>query len=324
MVIRATGGTEVFEETEMPRAALGYGQVRLRVKASSVNPIDAKIRSGAVPALVPDLPAILHGDVCGEVIERGPGVADLAVGQRVFGQVGGVKGLPGVLAEEVVAEAALLAPVPEPMDDLTAAALPVVGMTAWMAVVERGGVRPGETVLITGGAGGVGHLAVQLAVLAGAQVFATVSTEEKAALVRGWGATPLLYPDKEPAALLADAGLSDGFDAVIDTVGGSALGQAMHLARAGGRVVTIAARGSHELTAAHPRELNLSIVFLLRHLQEPNLRVGVCPRLEKLAQSVAQERLHVLHAQTFPWKEVAAAHQMLETAHFAGKITLQW
>lgn len=136
------------------------GHVLIRVRASSVNPVDYKIRSGM--PIAPDFPAVLHGDVAGEVVEVGEGVSDFAVGDAVYGCAGGVSGTQGALAEYMLADARLLAPKPSNLSMEQAAALPLVGITAWEGL-ERTRVIAGANVLVHGGTGGVGHMALQLA-----------------------------------------------------------------------------------------------------------------------------------------------------------------
>src|ERR1700761_7174957 len=157
------------------------GQLRIRVHASGVNPIDYKIRQGRAPFAMPDLPAILGTDVAGVVTEVGEGVTGFAVGDEVYGMAGGVRGLPGSLAEFMTADASMFASKPRNLSMREAAALPLVALTAWEGLVDRAHLRAevqtGKKlkVLVQGGAGGVGHIVVQLAKALGADVYATAS-----------------------------------------------------------------------------------------------------------------------------------------------------
>lgn len=193
MVIEKYGGPEVFVEREVKTPEPAAGQVRIRVVASSVNPIETKIRSGLVKA-GPDMPAILNGDVAGVVDKLGPGVTSFSEGDEVFGCPGGTKGWQGALADYMVADVRLLAKRTPSMGLplVECAALPLVFLTAWSALVERANIQSGEHVLIHAGTGGVGHVAIQIAKHLGARVATTVSTPEKAELARQLGADNII------------------------------------------------------------------------------------------------------------------------------------
>ncbi|MEH7378835.1 alcohol dehydrogenase catalytic domain-containing protein, partial [Neobacillus drentensis] len=178
-VIKRFGDPSVFEIAEVPNPEAIPGHVVIQVKATSVNPIDTKIRGGAVPAVAPEFPAVLHGDVAGVVVEVGEGITEFKVGDEVFGCAGGFKGTDGALAEYMLADVQLLAPKPKNVTMAQAAALPLVTITAWESLYNRANVQNGQTVLVHAATGGVGHVAIQLAKLAGAKVFTTASSEEK-------------------------------------------------------------------------------------------------------------------------------------------------
>jgi NADPH:quinone reductase len=149
-----------FRVTTVARPEPEAGQVLVRVAASAVNPLDVKIHAGEAPHARQPLPAILGIDMAGIVEAVGPGVADFRRGDEVYGMTGGVGGLQGSLAEFAAVDARLLAPKPATLSMREAAALPLVFITAWEGLVDRAGVRSGQKVLIQGGAGGVGHIAV--------------------------------------------------------------------------------------------------------------------------------------------------------------------
>ena len=195
-VIKSFGGPEVLEGADIPRPVAGPGQVLVRVAASSVNPVDTKIRrkGGAYSG---SLPVVLGADAAGVVEALGAGVTGFAVGDAVYGSVGGVRGLQGTLAEYVAADARLLAHAPRSLPLADAAALPLVAITAWEGLVEEARVQRGESVLVLGGTGGVGHVAVQLARELGAVVTAAVSSDDKAQLARELGATHVVDYRKE-------------------------------------------------------------------------------------------------------------------------------
>ena len=143
MVIDDFGGPEVFRQAQLPRPEVPANHVLIRVAASSVNPVDTKIRQGRLAAIAPEQPAILHGDVAGTVEKIGAGVEGLAVGDEVYACAGGVTGRPGALADFMLAEAALVAHAPESMDITDAAALPLVSITAWEALIDKARVQAG-------------------------------------------------------------------------------------------------------------------------------------------------------------------------------------
>lgn len=173
----------------------GPGQVLVEVAASGVNPLDLKLRAGGGAAqgrIRAALPAILGLDLAGVVAETGPGVTGFHPGDRVYGLTGGVGDLPGSLAEHVAVDARLLAPVPEALSLREAAALPLAVITSWEGLVDRARVRAGQRVLIQGGGGGLGHIAIQLARARGAEVSATGSPRSLPVIER-LGAAPIDY-----------------------------------------------------------------------------------------------------------------------------------
>jgi len=175
MIIRESGEPSVFEAADLPVPEITPGQVLVRVAATSVNPVDWKIRKLG-PPLGPDLPAVLQGDVAGVVEAVGADVSAFAVGHEVYGCAGGVKGTGGALAEFMACDGAYLAPKPTNLSMTEAAALPLVCLTAWEGLVEGANVGWGQTVLVHAGVGGVGHVAIQIAIARGAKVYATVSS----------------------------------------------------------------------------------------------------------------------------------------------------
>ena len=173
-VITQFGDPSVFKLMNVDKPTLQPGHVLLKVFATAVNPIDCKIRSGAVSSVAPEFPAILHGDVAGVVEDVASDVTNFKKGDEVFGYAGGVRGLGGALAEFMLVDARLLAKKPQSLSMLEAAALPVVGITAWNALFMRANLEKNKSILIHGGVGGVGHVAVQLARWCGAKVYTTV------------------------------------------------------------------------------------------------------------------------------------------------------
>ncbi len=175
MALTQFGDRGVFKLLDMPVPPVVAGHVLIKVMATSVNPLDCKLRSGAYAHLVTAFPAILQGDVAGIIEEVGEGVTQFAVGDEVYGCVGGLLEMPGALAEYVLADAQLIGHKPKTLSFRAAAALPLVCETAWEALIDSANIKQDQTILIHGGTGGVGHIASQLAKYKGAKVFVTCS-----------------------------------------------------------------------------------------------------------------------------------------------------
>ncbi len=167
-----------FRITEIERPAVGPGQVLVRIKASGVNPLDVKIRSGAATHARHPFPAILGIDLAGIVEEVGEGINTFRRGDEVYGMTGGVGGHQGSLAEYAAVDARLLAVKPANLTMREAAALPLVFITAWEGLIDRVRLQAGRSVLVLGGGGGVGHMAIQIAVAMGADVYGVDSARK--------------------------------------------------------------------------------------------------------------------------------------------------
>jgi len=310
MVIPAFGGPELFELREVPRPAPGPGEVLVRVVASGTNPVDAKIRAaGSWARITP--PAILGYDVSGVVEEIGPGVRDLAPGDDVFYTPEIFGNQSGSYAELNVASASIVARKPRRLSHVEAAAVPLAGGTAWEALVRRLRLRVGETVLIHGGAGGVGSFAVQIAKAAGARVLATAGPDNQDVL-RVLGADRAIDYTREDAADVALAETrAAGVDAVFDTVGGDLIAQSLRATRPGGRLATILGpRG--DLSALYARNLTLHGVFLTRE----------SARLREMTPLLEGGQITPLIEAVLDLEEVAEAHRRLDTGHGRGKLVL--
>jgi NADPH2:quinone reductase len=252
-----------FIEAIAPDPIAKAGEVLIRIHASGVNPLDTKIRAGQAAHARQRLPAVLGLDMAGVVEEVGEGVAAFKRGDEVFGMTGGVGGLQGSLAEFVAADAKLLAHKPSKLSMREAAALPLSTITAWEGLVDRASVQAGQKVLIHAGAGGVGHIAVQIAKARGAEVFATVSAD-KAGIVTGFGATPIDYKALSLEEYLAKYTEGAGFDVVYDTVGGKTLDDSFAAVRRyTGHVLSCLGWGTHALAPLSFRGATYSGVFTL-------------------------------------------------------------
>lgn len=324
MVIRRTGGPEVFEQAELPVPALGPEQILVRVKATSVNPIDCKVRAGAV-AILPPFPAVLHGDLSGTVAEVGADVRHFREGDEVYGFVGWTGGEGGALAEYAVCDARLIARAPRSLPLEQAATLPVVALTAYQGLRRKIKLRSGELVLVQGGAGGVGHIAVQMAKAFGAQVAASASTEEKIAIAASSGADwTIRYDQEEVKRYISRITGGAGFDVVFDSAGGANLPKSFEAARAGGDIVTIAARATVDLSLMHSKGLNLHVVFSLLPVLTGKGRELVGQDLAAIARLVDDGLVRpIIYPESFNLDTIAEAHRFLETKDHYGKLMVR-
>jgi NADPH2:quinone reductase len=236
-----------FVWVELPRPTVSENDVLIRIQASGVNPLDTKIRAGVAEHAKQLLPAVLGLDMTGTVEEVGSRVTRFKPGDEVYGMVGGVGGLQGTLAELIAVDANLLAHKPQSLSMREAAALPLATITAWEGLVDRVTVHAGESVLVHAGAGGVGNVAIQLALAFGAEVFSTVSSEKRS-FVKNLGATPIDYRSSSVEDYVAAHSAGEGFDIVYDTVGGATLDASfVAVKRYTGHVVSALGWGSHSL-----------------------------------------------------------------------------
>ncbi|MFK9092568.1 zinc-dependent alcohol dehydrogenase family protein [Bacillus salipaludis] len=323
-VIKRFGDSSVFENAEIPKPEVIPGHVVIHVKATSVNPIDTKVRSGLVPAVAPELPAVLHGDVAGVVIEVGEGVTEFTAGDEVYGCGGGFKGTGGALAEYMLADAQLLAPKPKNVTMAQAAALPLVTITAWESLYNRANVKKGQTVLVHAATGGVGHVAIQLAKLAGAKVFTTASSEEKLSIGKRLGADVAInYREQSVEKYVKEYTEGKGFDIVFDTVGGENLDRSFQAAATYGTVLAIAARSTHDLSPLHAKALSLHISFMLLKVMNKDRRKDYGKILREVTNLVEEGKLlPLVDEQTFTFDQVSEAHTLLESNKAIGKVVL--
>lgn len=319
--VHAPGGD--FGAVTLPRPEPAAGQVLVRVHASGVNPLDTKIRAGQAAHARQPLPAVLGIDLAGVIEAVGPDVSGWAPGDAVYGMAGGIGGLQGSLAEWVAVDARLLARKPERLTMREAAALPLAVITAWEGLVDRAGVHAGQTVLVQGGAGGVGHVAVQLARAHGAQVFATVAADDFAQ-VRTWGATPIDFRAEPLDDYLRRHTAGQGFDIVFDTVGGPVLDASFTAVRRhGGHVVSILGWGTHSLAPLSFRAASYSGVFTLLPLLSGDGRERHGAILREAAALVDQGRLlPQLDARRFTLATAADAHALVAAGQARGKVVV--
>ena len=328
-VLNEFGQDARFIERSVTRPSPKQGEVLIRVKATSINPVDNKILRDPDLGVNPRLPAILHMDVAGEVAEIGGDVSGFEIGERVFGCAGGLEGpagkIDGALSEYMAVDADLIAPMPEGLAFHEAAALPLVSITAWEALFDRTNMHPGDFVLIHGGTGGVGHIAIQLAKAHGAKVATTVSSDEKAEITKGLGADVTINYCTETVQDYVDRLTgSHGFDVVFDTVGGSTLDASLEAVRTSGQVVSIIGRNTHDLSPMHSKGLSLHLVFMLLPMLTGTGRAHHGQILRQVKALVESKKLKPLvHHKVFAFNEVNEAHEAFERGQHIGKITLE-
>jgi NADPH2:quinone reductase len=305
----------------VPRPEAGEGLVLVRVKASAVNPLDLKISKGQAAHARHPLPAILGIDVAGTVESVGRGATAFKPGDEVYGMAGGVGGVQGSLAEFMAADAALLAPKPKNLGMREAAALPLIFITAWEGLVDRAHVSGGQRVLVHGGAGGVGHIAVQLARAFDTEVFATGSPKDKAYIER-LGAT---FIDRQTAVedYVAAHTAGRGFDLIYDTVGGAVLDLSFNAVARFGHVVSALGWGTHALAPLSFRAASYSGVFTLLPLLTGEGRAHHGEILREATKLIeAGKIVPRLDPRHFCLETIEQAHAAIESGTAAGKIVV--
>lgn len=313
----------VFSDTQIPVPVPALGEVLVKIVASGVNPIDYKIRTGAAPYAMPELPAVLGTDMAGVIIEVGAGVTEFKVGDEVFGLTGGVRGIQGSLAEYAAVDARLLAPKPANLSMREAAALPLVFLTAWEGLVDRANVQMGQRVLIQGGAGGVGHMAVQIAKAIGAQVCATASPSGHA-IIENYGATAIDYHSSTVEDYVAKYADGVGFDVVYDTVGGPTLDASLAAAKPYGHVVSCSAFGTHNLAPSSLRCITLSGIFVLLPMLSGERRAHHGAILREAKRLVEEGKVKpLMNEKRYSLADAQAAHDAQEAGNALGKIVIE-
>ena len=335
--IHAHGGPEVLTIDDVPRPEPGPGEVLVRILGASVNHLDLWVRRGMLGFAVP-FPRVLGCDGTGEVAALGVGVSGVAVGQRVVIEPGttsgtspedlvgddhlapdyGIRGehCDGLDREYVAVEARYLLPLPDGVDPVQAAAVPLVFVTAWGALVRRAEVRPGETVLILGGASGVGSAGIQIAKDRGARVIATAGSEPKRRLARELGADEVVDHGR------ADWGkevkrLTDGrgVDVVFEHVGPATWKTSMACLARGGRLVTCGG------TTGPTVEVSLPHLFI-KNLSVLGSTMGPKAAFPEIFSKVADGTYRPVVDRVLPLSEVRQAHELLENREVVGKIVL--
>ena len=310
-----------FREVALDRPIPKAGEVLVRIHASGVNPLDLKIRSGQAAHARHPLPAILGLDLAGVVEEPGPGVSQFLRGDAVYGLTGGVGGIQGSLAEFAAVDAQLLAKVPEGLSLREAAALPLVFITAWEGLVDRAGVQAQQKVLIQG-AGGVGHIAIQIARAFGAEVFATGSARRHQD-IEHLGATAIDYHRSGVEEYVGAHTAGRGFDLVYDTVGGATLDACFRAVRRFGHVVSCLGWGSHALAPLSFRAASYSGVFTLLPLLTGEGRAHHGDLMREATRLVEANQIAPhLDAEQFDFSSIEAAYQRVGQGQVNGKVVV--
>lgn len=326
ILMHQPGRPEVLQPAEVPAPEISEpNQVLVRLKAAGVNPIDTKLRSRGT--YFPDrMPAILGCDGAGVIEAAGDRVSRFRVGDEVYFCNGGIGGDPGTYAEYAVVDHRFIARKPEELDFSHAAAAPLVCITAWEALHDRAQIQHGDRVLIHAGAGGVGHVAVQLARSAKCDVIATVDSEEQARFVRNLGAHEAInHRERDFVDAVMEWSDGEGVDVALDTVGGETFQKTFEAVRPYGDLVTLLQPGANvDWKTARLRNLRITqelmlspMFFSWRKAQEHQARI-----LEQCAALVGMGKLQIRLNRTFPLEQAAEAHRLLEQGAMQGKLAL--
>jgi NADPH2:quinone reductase len=328
VLMTAAGEPDVLQLQEVPEPQIQKDtELLVRLQAAGVNPVDTKLRSKGT-FYADQMPAILGCDGAGVVEAVGSGVQQFRVGDEVYFCAGGLgESRTGNYAQLTVVEERLVAHKPTSLSFAEAAAAPLVLITAWESLYDRGRLEAGQRVLIHAGAGGVGHVAIQLAKLRGAEVCTTVGSQDKARLVRQLGAdNPILYKQTDFVQAALDWTGGEGVDLAFDTIGGKVFYDTFPAVRVYGDVVTILEPDLDHINwkVARSRNLRISLELMLT----PSL-LGLAAAqqhqgeiLKQCASWIDEGKLKIHLSQTFPLEDAVAAHKAIETGSTTGKIAL--
>lgn len=323
MLIKSFGEGAVFEPAELPTPEPKAGHVLVRIEASSVNTVDTMIRKmGRDLPLSPEAPALLGMDLAGTVEAVGEGVTGFAPGDEVYGCAGGLADLPGTLAEYISADAKLLAHKPKSLSMREAAALPLVGITAYEGLT-RARIREGQKVLVHGGSGGVGHVALQLAGHFDADVYSTGGGDKQTSLIELLGATPINYKSETVEQYVTKHTGGAGFDLIFDSVGGPNMLNSFEAAALNAQIATTVSLCEIDLSVAHFKGLSLHVVFMLIPMLHNHKREEHGEILRRLASIVDAGGLKpVLDESNHLLEQAGLAYARLESGQAMGKVVI--
>lgn len=323
MLIKEYGENANFEVSEIAKPEVKANHVLIKIAASSVNTIDMMIKNmGSDLPLSPAAPALLGMDFSGTVEAVGEGVEGYKVGDEVYGCSGGLADLPGTLTEYIVADSNLIGHKPKDLTMRETAALPLVAITAYEGLT-RAGVKAGHKVLVHGGSGGVGHLAVQLAKYFGAEVFATGTGDKQKAIVEKFGATFIDFTS-EKVADYTNKFTDDGFDVVFDTVGGPNLTNSIEAVALNGHISTTVSLLEIDLTPLHFKGASLHVVFMLIPMLHNFKREKHGEILKILAEiSNSGNLTPIVDENQFSLEQVGEAYAHLASGKAIGKVVVE-
>lgn len=325
IVMTATGSPDVLQVQDIPEPQIAKPtHIKVKLAAVGVNPVDTKIRRNGLFYDQP-LPAVLGCDGAGTVVETGHAASRFKPGDKVWFCHGGLGREQGNYAEYNVLDGRWAALMPNSLSFAEAAALPLVLITAWGGLYDRGGLQKGQVVLIHAGAGGVGHVAIQLAKLKGARVMTTVSNQEKADFVKALGADEvILYSRNDVASSVLSLTGGKGADLVFDTVGSAVFKESISATAHFGRIITLLGLAELDLTEARMRNLligfELMLTPMLRDLDEA--RDKHVQILQQCALWIDNGLLKPHIGQQFSLQQAPAAHSLIEAGHTTGKLVL--
>lgn len=323
MVIHQYGDSSEFQKIDVPYPKPKGNQVLVRIAATSVNPIDTKIRKGVVQnAFQPNFPMILHSDFSGAIVENGETASRFSIGDLVFG----FNAAGGGLSDYVLVDESILAKAPSNLSIQDCASLPLISITAWEALVDRGNIKAGDHILIHGGTGGVGHVAIQLAKAIGAVVSTTVSSNEKAQLVKSLGVDHVInYKEESVEDYVERLTNGKGFDVVFDTVGTDNLDKSFQAVKQKGTVLAIAARSTHDLSPLHSKSLSLHVIFIMLTQKTEEGRKEHGDILQKIASLVENDKLKpLINPKRFTFEKIKEAHDYFENKEVEyGKVLVE-
>lgn len=324
MLLNSYGEDSTFELSEVAKPEIKTGHVLVKIAASSVNTVDTMIRNmGKELPLSPDSPALLGMDFSGTVESVGEGVEGYAIGDEVYGCAGGLADLPGTLADYIVADSKLIARKASNLSMREAAALPLVAITAYEGL-KRAGIQSGQKVLVHGGSGGVGHIAIQLAKHWGAEVYSTGGGDKQLALIEELGATSINYKTESVEDYVAKHTGGAGFDVVFDSVGGANMINSFNAAALNGNVASTVSLCELDLTMAHFKGLSLHVVFMLLpmlHNVGRDVHGEVLSDLAKIAEAGGLKP--VLDENNYSLEQAGEAYARLQSGQGMGKVVIE-
>lgn len=326
VIINQAGTPDQLTLTETDRPEPCEDEVLVRIMAAGINPIDTKLRQRGL-YMDGTFPAILGCDGAGIVEKIGANVQNFQPGDAVYYCYGGLGQKAGNYAEYIAVPEPYLALKPDCIDFIDAAAAPLVLITAWEALFDRARIQGGQKVFIHAGAGGVGHVAIQLAKLAGCEVATSVSSSEKGEVAKAVGADLVInYRQQDVTQALLSWTDQRGVDVAFDTVGGDAFVQLIEATRVYGDIVTLLqVPESSDWKTIRLRNIRISQTLMLTPMLL-NIQEGAehhSDILEQCAQFFDQKQLTIFVAETLPLAEVEKAHRMIEKGGMAGKLVLE-